>query len=643
VSRSGQTGSLGIVAGTVGAAMLCLALSWTPSHAAGFLGLDFWKSDAADNGDIIDPVRYQPVLHLTSENRGLAKALAAASLLIAKKDTPPSGTVGLIQRARDDQANLVGKLYEESFFGGTVAISLDGRPLDSVSVTESLGRKDTKVAVTITIDTGAPFSFGKIRVSGVPGDQATAVLAEAGLVEGAPATSTIIHAAADSLVLDWQREGHPFARIAGQQVVADHATDTVDVTFEVRPGPYATIGSVTVTGTASLDAKFVEQQADVPVGAPYSPDIIERTRKNLTRIDALASAIVKTGDHVDAKGRVPLLIEVSERPLHTIGVGGYSSTTDGVGGEIFWLHRNLFGAGEKLRLDAELSRAITSGSFSDLHSYTGHVGFEFDKPGVFGPRIDWLLKGQALQEDVNPYYRRGVVFETGYAYRMTDEWSLMSTIAYDWSHIRDGFGTGDYSLLSTPLRATYDGRDNTLDATSGAYATLLGEPQYATNSGSLFFTGDAELRLYHALDDAGRIVLAARGRAGSIVGASLDQIPAHRRFYAGGGGSVRGYEYLDIGPNLAGYGPTGGLSRVEGSLEARVKLTDTIGVAAFTDAGYVATKSLFGGDQTFQVSAGLGLRYYTAVGPLRLDVAVPVNRRSGDPKFAVYFGIGQSF
>lgn len=628
----------------VGFAALCLSVAGPDAQALELFGLKLWGSDSqADANVIVDPVRYEPTLSLTGGNSDLQKALEASSLLIGKRDTPPSGAVGLIQRARDDQGNLIGKLYEEGRFGGTVNISFDGRPIEDISVTESLGGDDRPVAVVITVAPGPVFSFGRIQIMGGPGPAAEAAVSDAGLNQAAPATSIVIRNAADALVNSWRREGHPFAMIAKQEIIADHATDTVDVTLDVNPGPYATIGDVTVTGTDRLDAGFVERQAEVPAGAPYHPDIIERTRKNLSRIDALASAIVKVGDGVDEEGRVPLLIEISERKRRTIGAGGYVSTTEGVGGEVFWQHRNLFGEGEKLRLEAEAGREVTSGSYDVLDTYNGHIGFQFEKPGVYGPRVDWLLNGKALQEDPDPYYRRAIVVETGFAYRLTDELTLTSSLAYDWSHIDDAFDSKDYSLLSTPLLASYDSRDNALDATSGIYARLLSEPLFDIDAGNPFLIGDAELRFYYALDEDGRFVLAARGRAGSIIGADLDEIPAHRRFYAGGGGSVRGYNYLDIGPSIPGYGPTGGLSRLEGSIEARVKVSETIGVVAFTDAGFVAETSLLGGDEAFQVAAGLGLRYYTAVGPLRLDVAFPINPRRGDPDFAVYFGIGQSF
>lgn len=619
-------------------------LTPSPARAFDLFGFHLWGEKEDPLKDVIvDPVTYEPVMALTIDDPKMLRSLESASLLITRKAVPPSGTVGLLQRAKDDQANLIGKLYEDGRFGGIVKIRIDGRPIEEISVIETFARPGGTVPVSISIDPGPPFRFGRIAITGADGQVGAEGVAKEKLVSGGPASSTAVRAGAEALVLAWQREGHPFAKIDRQEVVADHATDTIDVSFSVAPGPVATIGEVTVTGAETLEPDFILQQADVPVGARFSPDILERTRRNLARIEALGSAIVSTGDHVDAQGRVPILIEVSERKLRSIGVGGYYSTTDGPGGQFFWLHRNLFGRGETLRLEADAGREFTSGGYNNFDTYNWRGGFDFTKPGIYGPRVDWTVDGEVLQEDTDPYFRRGGTINTGLSWRYSDQLTLTGGVFYDYAHIEDAYGDGDFSTLGLSGTATYDTRNSVIDPTSGLYAWLLAEPQYSIDTSSPFFTGDAELRLYHALDADARYVLAARGRVGSILAADLEDIPAHRRFYAGGGGSVRGYDYLGIGPRLAGYGPTGGLSRAEGSLEARVKITDTIGIVPFVDAGYVAETTLFHGNEEFRWAAGLGLRYYTAVGPIRLDVAVPINPGAGDPNFALYFGIGQSF
>jgi translocation and assembly module TamA len=349
---------------------------------------------------------------------------------------------------------------------------------------------------------------------------------------------------------------------------------------------------------------------------------------------------VRVADKPDASGSAPVIVEVSERKPRTIGAGVNYASTEGAGGDVYWVHRNLFGEAETLRLEARIGRVLQADTIDD---YDARFDVLFGKPGVFDPYTRWDLQASALQEDPEPYNRRGVVIQSLLTHDFTDRLSLSGGLAYDWARIDDAFGRDFYTILSIPTVATYDSRDSLLDPTEGVYSRLKLEPQYSVESDALFLTADSEMRGYLALDEDRRFVLAARGLAGTIYGADIEDIPAHRRFYAGGGGSVRGYGYLNIGPRIEGYGSTGGLARVEGSLEARIKVTETIGVVPFADAGFVTETSGFSGENRFQVGVGLGLRYYSPVGPLRLDVAVPLDPQKHDPDFAVYFGIGQAF
>lgn len=631
--------------GSVSLAAFALSLFQpAPAHAFELFGIHLWGEKAQDPNDVVvDPVAYDVDLSLTVDDQDLMDQMKRSSLLVGMKDSLPSGTVGLLQRARDDQANLVGKLYEDGYFGAVVRISINGRNIETISVTDAVAGNKARAAVSISVAPGPLFSFGNISARGIPALVAAEALAAAGLSTGAKASSTVIRKAAQELVIASQRKGHPYAQISGQDIIANHATNTVDVTLILSSGPRAVIGATTVTGADRLDPDFIVRQADIPAGVPYSPDVLEQARKNLARIDALGSAIVQPAESLAPDDSVPILIDVSERKPRTLGVGAYYSSTDGPGGELFWLHRNLFGEGEKLRIELEAGRSLDSDSFDNFDTYNWRAGFRFDKPGVYGPRVDWLVSGALLQDDTNPYFRRGGEIATGLSYRWSEELTLDGSLSFDRSYVEDFDSARYYSILGLPLVATYDTRNDRLNPTSGIYARLLAEPSYVFDEADPFLTGDSELRLYRALAEDERFVLAARVRVGSILSADLEQVPAHRRFFAGGAGSVRGYEYLGIGPRVPGYGPTGGLSRVDGSLEARIGITDTIAVVPFIDGGYVAETSLFGGDEDFRWSAGLGLRYMTAVGPIRLDAAVPIDPRPGDPDFAVYFGIGQSF
>ena len=619
--------------------LLCGIAPMQPALAINILGFKFFEGDD-ESADIIDPAPYSVVLSLSEADGKLLEKLQEFSLLVSKQDFPPSGAVGLISRAQDDQGNLLAQLYEEARYGGTVAIFIGGRRLEDISVTEKLRTVGGKVHVSISVDPGPEFRFGNVRISGPKNVLAEDAVREAGLVSGSRASSETILAAEGALVNAWQQAGHPFAEIIERKIVADHATRQLDVTLRARPGHLATLGAVRVEGAKRVDAEFLARQADVPYGVAYHPDVLNWVRKNLSRLDALASISTRVGKTPGPDGHLPIIIEVAERKRRTIGAGAFWSSTEGAGAEVFWVHRNFMGRAETLRLDARVGRLFEA---DHIDEYDGLASVLYSIPGFWGPRNRLDLKSMVLQEDPDPYNRRGVVVEGHLYHYYSDNLTVSAGLLFDWARIDDAFGRNYYSLLGVPLTAQYDTRDNALDATRGVYGRLRLEPQITLDDSAVFFTADAELRLYRALDEDGRFVVAARGLAGSTSGAKLSDIPAHRRFYAGGGGSVRGYDYLNIGPRAAGFGATGGLARIEGSLEARIKVTENIGIVPFVDAGLVTEEPTFSGDNDFQIGVGLGLRYYTSVGPVRLDVAVPLDPRSGDPDFAVYAGIGQSF
>lgn len=626
---------LGLMLGAV-----LLLLPPSPTVAFELFGVKLFGEDEAIDAETVDPVSYTVELVIDRGAPGLLEKLNANSLLVGKQDQPPSGTIGLIARARDDESNLLALLFEEALYGATVRTLIEGRRPDQIDVTETLNAPEGKVRVTVHIDAGPEFRFGTVRLIGGDGASAREAAEKSGLIPGESASSRVIIQSESEIVKAAQRAGYPFAKVPGREIVADHATRRLDVALSVESGPAAHLGSVRIEGADRLSPEFLARQANVPSGARYHPETIARIRKDLASLDALASVSVTVEETPDENGLYPVLIEVSERKRRTIGAGAYYSSVDGLAFQTFWQHRNLFGEAESIRLDASVGRLFEA---DDLDEYDALFSALYSVPGFLDPRNRLNLKGTLLQEDPDPYRRRGVVFEAEIVRKVDEYLTLTGGAKFDWARIDDAFGRNSYTTVSLPVTAVYDTRNNALDPTRGVYAKVLGEPLLETGSSSFFFVADAELRHYLALDEDARFVVAARGAVGTIAEPNLSDIPAHRRFYAGGGGSVRGYDYLNIGPRVAGFGATGGLSRVEGSIEARAKLTETIGFVPFVDAGLVTAETLFGGTDDFQIGVGVGLRYYTAVGPIRLDVAIPLDPRSGDPDFAIYAGIGQSF
>ncbi|HOV03544.1 MAG TPA: BamA/TamA family outer membrane protein, partial [Kaistiaceae bacterium] len=315
------------------------------------------------------------------------------------------------------------------------------------------------------------------------------------------------------------------------------------------------------------------------------------------------------------------------------------SNTDGAGIEAHWGHRNLFGGAEQIRVEGSVSR-IGSADTSELDY---ELGVTFVKPGIIDPDTDLTAEARLRQEMPDAYESRSATAKLGLNHRFSDTLSASIGAEIEQARIEDEFGTEDYTLIGAPAELVWDTRDNRLDPSKGFHALAFAEPIVDLRNDESFFVSKASFSAYRAIDESRRFVLAGRIAAGSITGAGLTAVPADRRFYAGGGGSVRGYPYQGIGPMTSGGNPIGGLSFVEGSAEVRIRVTDKIGIVPFIDAGQVYAEDWPAFDEPLKVGAGIGLRYLTPVGPLRLDVAVPLDKEPDDPPVAVYLGLGQSF
>jgi translocation and assembly module TamA len=279
----------------------------------------------------------------------------------------------------------------------------------------------------------------------------------------------------------------------------------------------------------------------------------------------------------------------------------------------------------------------------DPEDYTYRTALTFLKPGVFSPYNDFEATIYAEQERPDTYRARTVGGRAGFIYRPRERWTLEAFGSVAASTIdRTSVGDGDFLMLSLPLKATYDGTNNELDPTRGFRISGAFEPFYETENANNGVISEATVSSYYGLADD-RLVLAARASAGSIAGAPLQEVPASRLFFAGGGGSIRGYDYRGVGPVNRRGEVIGGRSYFTGSVEARVRVTRSVGIVPFLDFGNAFRDELPDFSEPLRYGAGIGVRYFTGLGPLRLDVAVPLNPRDGDPDFAVYIGLGQAF
>ena len=283
------------------------------------------------------------------------------------------------------------------------------------------------------------------------------------------------------------------------------------------------------------------------------------------------------------------------------------------------------------------------GSTSEYDDLTYHGAVLFEKPGVIGPASTFTSRLSVDQENPDAYRSFSVTGAVGLKYKLTEKQTMSGGVELEYAKITDSLVTDQETLTaSVPLEWVYDGRNDELDPTSGFRLLAHVEPAYEFEQGNPFVIVKGEASAYRALDEAKRFVVAGRVAGGSIVGADLTDIPATRRFYSGGGGSVRGYAYQGIGPKAADGDPIGGLSYMEANAEVRIGVTEKIGIVPFIDVGAVSTGTALEGAE-FQAGAGVGVRYKTPFGPLRVDFAIPLNPGPNDPDYGIYAGIGQAF
>jgi translocation and assembly module TamA len=611
-------------------AMAIAAGTAQPSFAA---LRDWWPFGRTQPAEVVpDPVPYTVVFTVTGADSRLEKQLRRASGLIEREKTPASGLTGLISRARQDVATLTAVLYENARYAAEIAVTIDGRPLASVGPFDSV--HTSPVPVTVTISVGPEFTFGTVQTSALPDG---VDLARLGLVAGKPAKSDLIVKAEAAIADGWRQQGHPLVTIAPRDTVADHRTNTLDVALHIRPGPVANFGRVSVEGTNEVNPDLVLRRAGIS-GEQYSSTITRRAETRLRDLGVFESVRVATADHLDADGTVPITITVSERKKHVIGGSVTYSNTEGAGVEVFWRNRNLWGGAEQLEFTASVSRLFQSALTDPDFRLAG----TFKKPAVLDPMTDFTLRAETYRRTTESYRVTAAEGEVGLSHIFSD--TLSGSIAAELSRSQtvSTTGTEDHLLATLTGTLAWDARDNRLDPTRGYRATLMAAPAYDFLRNKPFATFSTDVSAYYPFGEGERFVLAGRVALATLIVDDITSVAADRRLYAGGAGSVRGYAYKNIGPRDSGGNIVGGRSSLIFSGELRYRINDQFGVAAFIDAGG-AYESMVPSFDKLKVGVGAGIRYLTPVGPIRLDVAVPLNRDTGDPAVGIYVGLGQAF
>lgn len=565
---------------------------------------------------------------VTGEDRALERELRAASGLLAAEKGKRTDALDLFADARAEYGRLLAALYAAGHYGPEIHVRIDGHEAAGIAALDA----PTAIGVIeVTVDPGPAFRFDQTRISPLaPGTDLPP-----GFAPGKPAESGVVIEAAQAAVEGWRARGHAKAEPGRQDLVADHANATLSAAIEMIPGPVLRFGPLTVRGNERLRTERAHAIAGLPEGKRFDPVELRRVAERLRRSGVFSSVTVSEDEAITPPDLLGISADLVEAPTRRYTFGAELASQDGVVLSGSWLHRNLLGGAERLEIDFEIAGIAAQSGGADYS-----LGVTLDRPAT--PDPDTVLNlGLDLAQINDVDAHLGLFGATaGFTHYFTETLSGHASLGYSALFGRDAAGKFAYRTAEVPLGLTWDRRNSKTDPTGLFYLDLGAKPFYGfggTDNGAQL-TFDA--RGYKALGDEGRVVLALRLQGGAVLGADILDAPRDDLFFSGGGGTVRGQPYQSLGVTVDDGGTPvtmGGNRFLAGSLEARMKLAGKFGLAAFVDAGLVGNAS----DTDWHAGAGLGLRYDTGIGPVRLDLALPVQ---GDGQgLQAYVGLGQAF
>lgn len=583
-----------------------------------------------------DPEPYT-VTPAKTPDSALNTALSGSSDLESLRTTAPVGPFALVERARRDQDRFVTVLHSFGYFKGKVAITINGRPLDDPSLVGLLQQAPASppAKVDVAVTPGPQFRIGRVNVIGVVPPQAEASL---NLHPGQPAVASDVLAAQGRLLNSLREEGYALAKVDLQPAVVHLNENVMDVAIKVATGPRVDIGPITLQGLDGVNASFIRRRLTLHQGEQFSPSRIEAARANLAGLPIFSYVHAEPATALNAQGQLPMTIYFGERPLHAVDFGASYSTDLGVGLTAGWHNRNLFGNAERLNLTA----AFQGGGNSELHP--GYkVNAQFIKPDFYALGQTLEVNIGAVDQSLLAYSQKALLQSVTLTRPLAPHWNFSYGLGGEEERIGQEGVFHTYTLLLVPLTLKYDNTDSVLNPTRGVRAALTLTPVASLISPRAgFLITQLAGSTYLNLSGNGRTVLAMRGLIGNAFGASEFSLPPDLRFYAGGSGTVRGYKFQTVGPQFPDGTPIGGTEITAAGIELRQRVLQNWGFTLFTDAGQVTARGT-GFTQKYGVGVGAGLMYFTPIGPVRAQFAIPAVKLPNSGSFELYIGIGQAF
>jgi translocation and assembly module TamA len=502
----------------------------------------------------------------------------------------------------------------------------------------------------VRITPGPRFHLAGVRLTwiGTPPDAtaAAAALAALALKAGRPGRAADVVSAEGRAVAAIRKRGYADAKADPREVVVDHADQSVQPNFRIAAGRIARLDGVELVTDGRTRKDWLQGLAPWKRGETYDPEDVAELQRRLFDTGAYGSVTVALAPASDltADGLRPIIVSLAERKPHTIEAGASYGTTEGPGADLRWTRYGLLGRADTLALIARIS-SLDSRAEADLTLPHWRAARQTltTRAALYRTRTPAYDQEDAMiSADVTHQFgERSILGLTGTQFTRGASLDFGRI-----SEVRIGSLTPvgrDVATLAALAALALDRSDDPLNPKHGWRVSVRAEPTLLAGQGTVpYLKIQSQGSVYIPFGGEARTVLAFRARLGSILNGGLADIPAPQRFYAGGGGSVRGFGYQEVGPRLADNTPQGGLALLEGSAEIRHDFTDKWGVVAFVDGGAVAGASA-PDFHDLSIGAGFGVRYNLGFGPIRVDVATPVTHRRGAAPFQIYVSIGQAF
>ncbi|WP_158966484.1 autotransporter assembly complex protein TamA [Chachezhania sediminis] len=559
----------------------------------------------------------------------IVQRIRASSAVVTFDKTGRTNGQELSAAALSDYRTFVQVMYDAGYFGPVIHIRLDGREAANIP---PLDLPATVKTIDIEIITGTRFTMGKAEVSPL----ADGTELPEGFVTGQPASTGVVRDAAAAGVSGWRDLGYAKAKITDEKIVANHRDARLDAEIDLATGPKLRFGRLAVTGQTQVNESAIRKIAGFPSGQTFSPEAVRTVSGRLRRTGTFDSVTLTEAKTPNPDGTLDFTLDVDDRKKRRISFGAEIASRTGLDLTAGWTHRNLFGNAERLTIQGRISNI---GGTEDIE---GTLATRLEEPARLGPDDSVFYTGVLDRQNKTYYSLSKAAVGAGVQRRWSKTLTTEVGLEFGVNRASDVFGKRTFQLVSAPMRATSDRRNDPINPTNGMFLDATVLPFYDMKGSGAGIRNYVDFRGYTGPYFNDRIVFAARMQIGSIMGASLDNITPDYLFFSGGADTVRGQPYQSLGVPVNG-GVSGGKSFYGGSLELRTRVTTSLWLVGFYDVGVVGSDSFIKTDSPLQSGAGMGVRYdIGGFGPLRLDIAGPVDGDTGNG-IQFYIGIGQAF